>query len=230
MKSNITVLKQNGTRNVSSQHSAVLVDRASLQPEGDGGLQENKVLCQHALNHMDLQRLGQAQALSTYIISFSFYGIPECAKKWVPDSYAFSWAFFSVLSVCFIQFQYVDLCFILFYFIISLFSFFPKKSVFLWETEMEWLWMGEGIWKEEEKEKPEPRHIMWEKKSIFNKGGNYKNNVGIEVNWEEGVCGSCYPIVPGNTAGVRNRYVSGPQQREDRSGRSVQVVTNILER
>lgn len=39
--------------------------------------------------------------------------------------------FFSVLSVCFIQFQCVDLCFILFYFIISLFSFFSQEVCFL---------------------------------------------------------------------------------------------------
>lgn len=37
MKSNITVLKQNGTRNVSSQHSAVLVDLASLPASTRGG-------------------------------------------------------------------------------------------------------------------------------------------------------------------------------------------------
>lgn len=174
MKSNITVLKQNGTRNVSSQHSAVLVDRASLPASARGGWRAPRKqgpmsTCSKPYGLTETGASTGPQHLH-YIFQFLW-------NSWVCKEMG-SWFlclllgfFFSVLSVCFIQFQCVDLCFILFYFIISLFSFFPKKSVFLWETEMEWLWMGEGIWKEEEKEKPEPRHIMWEKNRFSIKGG-----------------------------------------------------------
>lgn len=70
--------------------SSKLRGRKSVGARGDGGLQENKMI----KAHMHSQRLNQqAQGIHRSVpgpvriyYGFKFYGISECANKWVSDS------------------------------------------------------------------------------------------------------------------------------------------------